>query len=652
MPKKPFIPQQWEVCSDKNYHSTLPVQSISNRDNGNTDEVERIVSLIEQRHADIAPAYGDWVRLGFALVDGFGENGRDYFLRLSALHVDCTREEANGQYTKCLHSRNRGITLSTFFHMAKLADIPISNPNGKMGIWQNGNMNSDITAINSGQITKIPNTHNGKVAISDENIFSNTQNTKLPNCKSGKIDTGNMEETEEDLQNKWNIEEKNLPMFPEEVYKHLPPFLKRVTQSAISPSDRDVILIGALTVLSSTLGKVYGIYDERIVYPNLYLFVTADAGMGKGALTLCRELVSPLNAELRAIAKQQAVDSDNKKDTPMLALIIPANSSASAFIKLLADNNGTGLMFETEGDTLSQTLKSDYGNYSDVLRKAYHHEAISQCRCKDREFLELDCPKLSVALAGTPEQVDNLVHGSENGLFSRFCFYCIKFERNIRNVFAVTDAGNSKTEVFHRLGEDYKSLLGKIHREAAAYKITIAPLLQSHFTVHYNRLNNEACDSIGNRMQGIVRRNGLMAFRIMMILTIVRHLTDEAYNSGMSEKVLEMECADEDYHVALAIAETLLCHSAYMFRKLEKPNCITRTSERADKREILFGLLSDSFTKQEYLAVVRQLGYNESTCTKWIDRFIAENRLRHCGHSKYEKIRDTSFPTDVPPAPP
>ena len=30
-------------------------------------------------------------------------------------------------------------------------------------------------------------------------------------------------------------------------------------------------------------------------------------------------------------------------------------------------------------------------------------------------------------------------------------------------------------------------------------------------------------------MQGVVRRNGLMAFRIIMVQTIVRHLADECY---------------------------------------------------------------------------------------------------------------------------
>ncbi|MBR6647751.1 MAG: hypothetical protein IKL09_09600, partial [Clostridia bacterium] len=39
-----------------------------------------------------------------------------------------------------------------------------------------------------------------------------------------------------------------------------------------------------------------------------------DAGMGKGALTLCRELVSPINAELHAISKQLMAECENSKE--------------------------------------------------------------------------------------------------------------------------------------------------------------------------------------------------------------------------------------------------------------------------------------------------------------------------------------------------
>lgn len=551
-------------------------------------------------------------------------------MRLSSLHAGCTPEAAESQYDKCLRSGNSGITISTFFHLVKNVGISISIPNGKMAIWQNGNLKDHSDKQNNAEISKSPNCQAGNMEISEEKEAVNIQNAKNLYYQNEKTD----------ISDKWIFEEEELPLFPEEIYSRLPPFLDSVMKSAISPSDRDMLLIGAITVLSSTLDKVSGVYDERIVYPNLYLFVSADAGMGKGALTLCREQVVPINAELRAAARLQSAEADSskEKDTPMLALIIPANSSASAFIKTLADNNGTGLMFETEGDTLSQTLKSDYGNYSDTLRKVFHHEPVSLCRRKDREFLEVDCPKLSVVLAGTPGQVRNLIQDSENGLFSRFMFFNVKFEKNIRNVFSVTDSRQSKTEMFRQLGELYKELLGKIYREASAYEVSIPQLLHGHFMEQYNKLNDECCEAIGNRMQGVVRRNGLMAFRIMMVLTIVRHMTDDIYHPMEEGQPLRLECTDEDYHTSLSMTETLLYHSAYMYRLLEKPATRTSESIRNDRREILYNMLPDSFTKQEYLSVVRQLEYSESTCNKWIDRYVAENRLRHCGHSKYEKV--------------
>lgn len=653
MPKKPFIPQQWEECSNENCQSVLPVLLECNQTatpenrKAQTDcaeDVERIVSQIERQGIDIAPSYEEWVKLGFALADGLGENGREQFLRLSAIHAGCTREAADEQYSKCLHSKNSGITISTFFHLAKQAGISISNPNGKMAIWQNGNLKCNMETKKGAGMSKSPNYHYGNMGISEGKAVSNIQNAKYPYCQNGKTD----------ILDKWTQDENDLPLFPKEVYEHLPPFLDRVVKSAISPSDRDILLMGSLSVLSATLSKVCGVYDERIVYPNLYLFVSADAGMGKGALTLCRELVSPINAELHAISKQLMAECENSKErkVPMRTLIIPANSSASAFINTLSDNDGVGLMFETEGDTLTQTLKSDYGNYSDTLRKAFHHEPVSLCRRKDREFIELDCPKLSVVLAGTPGQVRSLIQDSENGLLSRFMFFNVKFEKNIRNVFAVTDIQKSKTEVFRQLGEQYKELSGKIQREASAYEIGIPPLMHGHFMEHYNRLNNECCEAIGNRMQGVVRRNGLIAFRIMMILSIIRHMTDSYYHPMPEGLSLRLECSDEDYHTALIITETLLHHSAYMFRQLEKPASSVLANGRNDRRELLYSMLPGSFTKQEYLSLVRLLGFSESTCNKWIDRYIAEDLLHHCGHSKYEKAHHIPPQTSSSTGPP
>lgn len=71
-------------------------------------------------------------------------------------------------------------------------------------------------------------------------------------------------------------------------------------------------------------------------------------------------------------------------------LFIPANSSATAVYQVLNDNGGQRLMFETEGDTLANT--SDYCNYSDGFRKAFHHETISYKRRKDREYVNIRNP--------------------------------------------------------------------------------------------------------------------------------------------------------------------------------------------------------------------------------------------------------------------
>lgn len=93
----------------------------------------------------------------------------------------------------------------------------------------------------------------------------------------------------------------------------------------------------------------------------------------------------------------------------------------SAVYQVFGDNDGQGIMFETEGDTLANTFSSDYGNYSDGFRKAFHHENISYVRRKDREYVNLKHPRLSALLTRTPKQVQSLITDAENGLLAALC---------------------------------------------------------------------------------------------------------------------------------------------------------------------------------------------------------------------------------------
>lgn len=191
---------------------------------------------------------------------------------------------------------------------------------------------------------------------------------------------------------------ETLPTFSDLVGNDLPDFLKRLVSISNSPTDADILILGTLTSISPCLPNYSGIHDRMRVW-NLFLFLTAQASAGKGRLVLCKNIVMPINEKRRAEYARLKEQYDEHM---------------TSFLKS-SKKDGVGLMFETEGDTLASTFKSEHGNYSDALRKSFHHESISYNRRKDREFVELKVPR----------QVLSLIPDAENGLFSRFIFYAI-----------------------------------------------------------------------------------------------------------------------------------------------------------------------------------------------------------------------------------
>jgi hypothetical protein len=89
-----------------------------------------------------------------------------------------------------------------------------------------------------------------------------------------------------------------MPTFSESVTDLLPSLLSQIAAKAVSPEDADLLLPDSLTTFSACLPNVYGIYGSREVFPNLFLFVTAQASAGKERLTLCRHLVEPIRRQL------------------------------------------------------------------------------------------------------------------------------------------------------------------------------------------------------------------------------------------------------------------------------------------------------------------------------------------------------------------
>ena len=90
-----------------------------------TSVIERLIDEINTRGVNIAEDYDNFLKVGFALADEFGENGREYFHAITQHSNKYEYDAEDKKYTYILKSEGRGITIATLFYMIKEAGISI-----------------------------------------------------------------------------------------------------------------------------------------------------------------------------------------------------------------------------------------------------------------------------------------------------------------------------------------------------------------------------------------------------------------------------------------------------------------------------------------------------------------------------------------------
>lgn len=564
--KKEFNPMDWLKMPD--LQNTAPQTTIKN---SSIEEVESLIQQIELNHIDIATSYSNWLDIGFALADEFKELGRNYFHRISVFYPDYAANECDDQFDKCLNSNGHGITIKSLFYHAKQAGVD------------------------------------------------------LP-----KLAHQSIEEVKEEV---------SVPNLLDELFPQLPDFLQRVTQIAVSKEERDILLLGSMVTISACFPKLYGIYDGRKVFPNLYLFVTAQASAGKGRLVHCKQLVKKVHQDQREQAKflkqqheSELTEYNSKKGKeegvekpgkpPEKMLFIPANNSTTGVFQLLADNDGRGLIFETEGDTLAQAFKTDYGNYSDGFRKAFHHETISYYRRTDREYVDIENPCLSTVLSGTPKQIAALIPNAENGLFSRFMFYFMNVRPIWKDVF-LDNTENGLDGYFDDLGSEfYQFQKALMHNTEIQFSLTADQ--QAHFNQYFTQVQEQYLLLQGLDYMATIRRLGLITFRICMLLAVLRIMETGEIN----HKIIAEE---RDFQSALSIVKVLVKHSSKVFAELPEDVKLVKKSNRKEK---FLNALPKTFNRQKYLEAARTLSITDKTAEAYITEFCKKN-LVHREHQDH-----------------
>ena len=178
-----------------------------------------------------------------------------------------------------------------------------------------------------------------------------------------------------------------LPTFPQNYV--WPGLLERIISFGKNPEQRDVLLLGAFTVLGASLSHIVRCqYGRKWQAPCMQTFVVAPSASGKSALTWVRLLIEPIHDKIRNEVKEAmktyrrekaAYDSLGKErknqEAPALPpnrmFLISGNNTGTGILQNIMDSNGTGIICESEADTVSTAIGTEYGNWSDTLRKAF-----------------------------------------------------------------------------------------------------------------------------------------------------------------------------------------------------------------------------------------------------------------------------------------
>lgn len=304
-----------------------------------------------------------------------------------------------------------------------------------------------------------------------------------------------------------------LPLFPARIFPALSGLLKDVTDLMLTDQEKSLVLIGSIVTVSSAMLPLRTVYFGKTIYPNMYLFVPGPAGAGKRKLDFCFRLVKAIHKEkldrwntakeeykkeyARYKRQKKGENIDPPEKPPIQLLRVLANSNSTSFQQAMAEN-GNLLMFEIEGNTFS----SDYGDYSDAFRKAFAYESFGYLRRgDDGEEREIGNPRLATVLSGTPEQVKSLIRNSENGLLSRFMFFCVNSTPQWLDGFDSYGSDKPLEETFDAIGARFTAFtkqleeqpkvtfrlslpqIGKFNDFFAATRKTILAALPSYFKI-------------------------------------------------------------------------------------------------------------------------------------------------------------------------
>jgi hypothetical protein len=136
--------------------------------------------------------------------------------------------------------------------------------------------------------------------------------------------------------------------------------------------------------------------------------------------------------------------------------------------------------------------------------------------------------------------------------------------------------------------------------------------LNSSFTDHLD----EIIELAGEEATSIVKRMGLVLYRICMLFTTLRKFE----NGDCSEIII---CEDTDFESAITLVSIYIQHSILMFANLPNKNA-HHTINTSPKKQKFFDTLPDTFQRKEAIEIGESLGMKSRTIDTCLAKWVGE----------------------------
>ena len=445
-----------------------------------------------------------------------------------------------------------------------------------------------------------------------------------------------------------------LPCFDENIYDHLPPLLTDILKCAYSRTDRDILLISSLTLLSSVSPGVKGSLGEHDYTPAFYSIITGGSGSGKGRIAALQRMLEPwqqyiydnsrhqveeyeelqeaydnykMHKRQKQTSKQPLGPAPSKpKVVKQRNLALTGNVTQARLVELLEANYPyTSCMVDTEMETVLSMFSQDFGKYNDVLNKSYHHEPVGSSTKSSGSFM-VKRPNLALLLSGTPAMLPRLIPSTENGLFSRILMYRIPGSGTYRPLTSADDSP-AASEYFESWGQRVLDIGVFLDNSPTWVKFSDAQRkrLDRFFEREYYNVR-----SFGNEdMESTVLRYRLAIFRIGMQLTALRK-----GESGCSERVWTI--SDDDFATAFHLGKVCLQHAYVVATSLQSASSEVHFRFPHHLRNLFVSLL-DSFKRIDVVKEANVREISESTVDKFLRKLQKNDLIISEGNGYYRK---------------